>query len=123
MDYVRLTTMASVLGVTDGWLRGLVYQRVLDDERENPVKGSPYIMHIKQTVQALIAKRLREAHVGYDTIRLAVDKFDIDRAQKHTVKIAEGIDLVFHKSLMTLQARFYLKQANTLEYGEEREAA
>jgi len=122
MQYVRLTTMAAVMGVTAGWLRGLVYQRVMDDEREVQVKGSPYILHTQQVLQALVAMRMREAGIGYDSIRLAVDKFEIDRAKRHEVRLADGIKIVFNKSLLTLQARNLLKSANDLEYGLEEAA-
>jgi hypothetical protein len=123
MEYVRLTTMAAVMGVTDGWLRGLVYQKVMDDEREVQDRGSPYVMHTKQVVQALVAKRMRQRSIGYDAIRAAVDRFDIDRKKLHEVQLAQGIKLVLNKSLLTLQARGFLKQANDLEYGPEEQAA
>jgi len=123
MDYVRLTTMAAVMGVTESWMRGLVYQKVMDDEREVQGMGSPYLMHTRQVVQALVAKRLRARNVGYDAIRAAVDKFEIDRKKIHEVQLAVGIKLVLNKSLLTLQARGLLKQANDLEYGWEEQAA
>ena len=123
MNYVRLTTMAAVMGVTAGWMRGLVYQAVMDDERENPVKGSPYVMHTKQVVQALVAKRMRQRSIGYDAIRAAIDGFEIDRRKVHEVQIAEGVKLVLNKSLLTLQARGLLKRANELEGNSEERAA
>lgn len=122
MYYVRLTTMAVVMGVTVGWLRGLIAQKVMDDEREMQGRGVPHLMHVKQVVQALVSKRLRQRHVGYDAIRAAVDGFDIDRRKTHEVQLAEGVKLVLNKSLLTLQARGLLKQANDLDYGEQEAA-
>jgi len=128
MEYVRLTTIAAIMGVTDGWLRGLVYQRVMDDERENQVKGSPYIMHVRQIFQAIVAWKMRQAGIGYDTIRLAVDKFEIDRVKYHKICIDptdKGMDLIIHKAAYLNKARGILERANDLEYNveEERQAA
>jgi len=128
MEYVRLTTIAAIMGVTDGWLRGLVYQRVMDDERENRVKGSPYIMHVKQIFQAIVALKMRQARIGYDTIRLAVDKFEIDRVKYHKICIDptdKGMDLIIYKAAYLNKARGILERANDFEYNveEERQAA
>lgn len=111
------------MGVTDGWMRGLVYQRVMDDERENPVKGSPYIMHVEQVLEALIAQKMRRRNIGYDLIRDAVDKFEIDRKKIHVVRVDSGIELVLKKPVLILQARNILKIANDIEFGSEEEAA
>jgi hypothetical protein len=123
MNYVRLTTVALLMGVTISWMRGLVYQKVLDDERDNPAKGSPYIVHVKQIVQALVAMRMRKVGVGYDAIRMTVDKFDIDRAKRHEARIAHGVKVVLDKSLLVFEAKTLLKEANDIEYGAEQEAA
>lgn len=123
MEYVRLTTVAGVMGVTVGWLRGLIAQKVMDDERENRVKGSPHQMHVQQCFQAMIAKRMRERNIGYDLIRDAVWDLEIDRLKRHEVHVAEGIKLVLLKSVLIMQARNILKMANDLEYGAEEEAA
>jgi len=123
MEYVRLSTVASVMGVKVGWLRGLVYQKVMDDEREHQAKGSPYVMHVQQCFQALIAYRMRQRNIGYDLIRDAVWDLEIDRLKRHEVHVAEGIKLVLQKALLTLQARSLLKEANDLEFGVEEERA
>ena len=122
MEYVRLTTMAALMGVTTGWLRCLVYQQVMDDERETRAKGSPYVMHTQQVLQALLAKRMRESKIGYDSIRIAIDEFEVDRRKTHEVYLADGVKLVINKSLLTLQAQGLLKQANDLEYGTQEAA-
>ena len=123
MEYVRMTTIAGVMGVTVGWLRGLVYQRVVDDMRENPVKGSPYVMHVPEVLQAVVAFKMRRRNIGYDMIRAAVDKFEIDRKSVHVVPVDSGIDLVMKKPVLILQARNILKIANDWEYGAEEVAA
>ena len=125
MEYVRLTTIAAIMGVTTGWLRGLVYQSVMDDERENPVKGSPYIMHVRQIFQAIVALKMRQAGIGYDTIRLAIDSFEIDRAKLHRTQLDpddKGLILEVRKSVYLLKARGILKQANEWEYDVEEAA-
>lgn len=122
MNYVRLSTVAGVMGVTNGWLRHQVYQKVMDDARENPAKGSPYIMHVSQVLQALISKKMRKRSIGYDLIRATIDKFEFDRAKKHEVVVDTGIKLVLDKPLLTLEARNILKIANDLEYGAEEAA-
>jgi hypothetical protein len=123
LNYVRLTTIAAVMGVTVGWLRGLVYQRVMDDMRENPVKGSPYVMHVPEVLQAVVAYKMRRRNIGYDLIRDAIDKFEIDRKKIHVVPVDSGIDLVMKKPILILQARNILKIANDWEHGEEEVAA
>jgi hypothetical protein len=115
--YVRLTTVAAVMGVTVGWLRGLVYQKVMDDERELQGRGSPYVMHVQQCFQALIAKRMRDRSIGYDLIRDAVWDLEIDRLAKHEVKVANGIKLVLDKRALTKDAREVMSKAHGIEYG------
>lgn len=122
MEWVRLTTVAAIMGVTDGWMRGLVYQKVMDDERENPVKGAPYVMHLKQVVQAIVAQRCRRRNVGYDLIRDAVDKFEVFGKQFHIVPVERGMDLRLHRKVLTDDAREILRQANEITYGSEEAA-
>lgn len=117
MEWVRLTTVAAIMGVTDGWMRGLVYQRVMDDERDNPVRGAPYVMHERQIVQAIVAQRCRRRSVGYDLIRDAVDKFEVFGKQFHVVPVERGIDLRLHRRVLAEDAREILRQANEIEYG------
>ena len=121
MDYVRLTTVARVMGVNISWLRGLVYQKVMDDERESRTKGSPHVMHVQQCFQAIVARRMRERRIGYDLVRDAIWDLEIDRQKRHEVKVATGIKLVLNKSLLLLEARSLLKEANDWEYGTEDE--
>lgn len=123
MHYVRLTTVASIMGVTDGWLRGLVYQRVMDDERDTKGRGSPYVMHAQQCFQALIAKRMRDRGIGYNLIRDAVWDLELDRLSKHEVEVASGIKLVLNRRALAKDAREVLEEANHLEYGYEYEEA
>ena len=74
---------------------------------------------------------MRQAKIGYDTVRLAIDRFEIDRAKYHKVCIDptdKGMDLIIHKSAYLRKARKVLEEANDLEYGsddngEERRAA
>lgn len=125
MEYVRLTTIAAILGVTTSWLRGLVYQRVMDDERENQAKGSPYVMHVRQVFQAIVAMKMRKAGIGYDSIRLVIDSFEIDRAKLHRTQLDpddKGMILEIRKSVYLLKARGVLKRANDFEYGVEEAA-
>jgi hypothetical protein len=115
--------MASVMGVNHGWLRGLIYQKVMDDERERREKGSPHLMHVQQTFQALIARRMRERAIGYDLIRDAVWDLEIDRQKIHDVEVAEGIKLVLNKSLLLMKARALFKQGHDFEYRADEERA
>jgi len=117
MYYVRLTTVASIMGVKTGWLRGLVGQCVMDDEREVRTKGAPHIMHVRQVFQAIVAKKMRRRNIGYDLIRSAVDKFEIDRKARHVVPVDTGIDLVLRKPTLIMEARNILKRANDAEFG------
>jgi hypothetical protein len=121
--YVRLTTIAGLLGVRVQWLRGLIGQKVMDDERDNPAKGSPHLMHTEQIVQAIVAKRMRQRNIGYDAIRAAVDEFDVFGKQYHIAPVAHGIDLRLHRRVLTSEATEILKSANLVEYGSNGEEA
>lgn len=121
--YVRLTTIAGLLGVTVAWLRGLIGQKVMDDERDNPAKGSPHLMHQKQIVQALVALRCRRRNIGYDAIRDAVDGFEVFGKQYHTAPVASGIDLRLHRRVLASEATDILKKANLIEHGSNGEEA
>ena len=123
MEWVRLTTVAAIMGVTDGWMRGLVYQRVMDAERESDAAQSPYVMHLQQVVQALVAQRCRRKAIGYTTIRAAVDEFEIFGRQFHTVEVDRGMDLRLHRRVLTDDAREILRQANEVEHGIQEKAA
>lgn len=123
MYYVRLTTMMGLLDVTHGWLSGLYAQRILDDAREKKSKGSPHIMHQQETFQALLAKRMRRAGIGYDTIRLALDRLEFDKKPKVTFQVAKGVDFTIHRREIMGEAHDLLVRANRLEYGAEEEAA
>ena len=123
MYYVRLTTVAGLLGVTVAWLRGLIGQRVMDDERDNPAKGSPHLMHQKQIVQALVAQRCRKRNIGYDAIREAVDAFEIFGKQYHVAPVERGIDLRLHRRVLVADAKEVLEKANNIEYGSNGEEA
>ncbi len=122
MYYVRLTTMVGLLDVTHGWMSGLYAQRVLDDVREK-AKGSPHIMHQQEIFQALLAKRMREAKIGYDTIRPALDRLEFDKRPKVTFQVARGVDFTIHRREIMDEAYDLLAKANRLEYGAEEEAA
>ena len=118
-----MTTVAAIMGVTDGWMRGLVYQRVMDSERESDAAQSPYVMHLQQVVQALVAQRCRRKAIGYVTIRAAVDEFEIFGRQFHTVEVDRGMDLRLHRRVLTDDAREILRQANEIEHGVQEKAA
>lgn len=120
---VRLTTLAAVMGVTPGWARGLVYQLVLDDIRENPSKGSPYIVGMEQVFQVVLAWRMRQAGIGYDTIRLVLDGFEIDKVSTHSVMLCPEISLALHRAKLRLRATQFFIEANKLEHGTEEEVA
>lgn len=123
MEHVRLSTMASVMGVHHGWLRGLIYQKIMDDERDLRGCGSPHLMHVQQTFQALIARRMRERAIGYDLIRDAVWDLEIDRQRVHEVRVSDGIKLVLNKSVLLMKARALFKQAHDAEHGLEARVA
>jgi hypothetical protein len=124
MYYVRLTTMMGLLDVTHSWLSGLYGRRIMDDARDNPAKGSPHIMHQQEIFQALLAKRMRDARIGYDTIRLGLDRLEFDKKPKVTFQVAKGVDFTIHRREIMQEASELLATANRLEYGsEEQEAA
>ena len=123
MHHVRLTTVAPLIGVKVHWLRGLIGQRVMDDERDNPAKGSPHLMHLRQISQAIIAQRLRRRNVGYDVIRAAVDDFEVFGRQYHVIPVADGIDLRLHRRVLMSESTEILRQANLIEYGTDEEEA
>ena len=122
MEWVRLTTVAAIMGVTDGWMRGLIYQSVMDRERESDAEQAPYVMHLKQVVQALVAHRCRKRSVGYDLIRDAVDQFEIFGKQYHIVPVDRGLDLRLHRKVLTDDAREILAEANEITYGSQEAA-
>jgi hypothetical protein len=64
---------------------------------------------------------MRERRIGYDLVRDAIWDLEIDRQKRHEVKVATGIKLVLNKSLLLLEARSLLKEANDWEYGTEDE--
>jgi len=121
--YVRLTTIAGLLGVTVPWLRGLIGQRVMDDERDYPAKGSPHLMHTKQIVQALVALRCRRRNIGYDAIREAVDAFEVFGKQYHIAEVERGVDLRLHRRVLVADAKEVLEKANLIEFGSNGEEA
>lgn len=123
MYYVRLTTVAGLLGVTVAWLRGLIGQKVMDDERDNPAKGSPHLMHQRQIMQALVAQRCRRRSIGYDAIRAAVDSFEVFGKQYHVAPVERGVDLRLHRRTIAADAKELLLRANEIEYGTNSEEA
>jgi hypothetical protein len=119
MEYVKLVTVASILGVTDSWLRGLIYKNVMDDERERQCSGVPHVMHVRQVFQAIVADRMRTHQIGYDLIRATVDAFDLDRKKKMIIPVTAGITLVVEKQIILTKARRVLEIANRIENGGE----
>jgi len=116
IDVVRLTTVALIMSVTTSWLRGLILQNVMEDERWSKKRGVPCIMTRRNVTQALIAQRMREAGIGYDAIRLVLEEYEFDNMQNHRVDVAPGVWVDIDTLVILMDARRIFDQAYNLEY-------
>jgi hypothetical protein len=116
IDVVRLTTVALIMSVTTSWLRGLILQNVMEDERWSKKRGVPCIMTRRNVTQALIAQRMREAGIGYDAIRLVLEEYEFDNMQNHWVDVAPGVCVDIDTLVILRDARRIFDQAYNLEY-------
>jgi len=123
LDAVRLSSIAAVMQVTTSWLRSLIYQKVMDDIRDDQARGVPYLVHVQQVMQAVVAVELRKKRVGFDSIREAVDAFELDNRKTHVVEWGEFMKLTLKKDKILVEARRILGEAQGLENKDRRKAA
>lgn len=112
---VGTASIARTLGMSEWQVRNMIYQAVVSRVQDG--KHKRYWYHLPEVFQLMVARRMRQMRIGYDTIREVVDRFDIDKEDLVTVSFNNEILITVNRKGLMRKARAALSVANSLEYG------
>lgn len=114
--YVGTAALAAALNTRPSWIRTMVAQKIMDDNREQIGRGCRFLLHMEETQQLIVAQHLRKLNVGLDTIRIVVDQLFFDNEDLALADFDE-IYITVDKAKVRRRAQAALRVARSLEHG------